>query len=207
MTFRPLVIAAFVLAPLAGMSTAVAKPGSPMHALVFPASTAEIPAPPKLSDQARYLTNVETATFKGTVPAVRRFMDANPVTDFVTATEAIPAIAGFEVVSGNWPEPGAVRRVDLADGNSVHERVLINSDNRFAYQIWNITAPAGRAVDHIMGEFQFDQQGSDVVVTWTYNIKPSVFFARPAINRYLREDFGPFMNAGLSGTANAYKQR
>lgn len=50
----------------------------------------------------------------------------------------------------------------------------MNTDTRFAYQIWNITAPAGRAIDHIMGEFHYDQSGDEVHVTWNYNIKPRV---------------------------------
>ncbi|MEM6371946.1 MAG: hypothetical protein AAF727_04100 [Pseudomonadota bacterium] len=41
-------------------------------------------------------------------------------------------------------------------------------------------------------------------MTWSYNIKPNIFVARPAIGRYLRNDFGPFMNAGLSGVVAAY---
>lgn len=207
MTFRPLVIAAFVTSSLAGLAIAGTNSAIKLPSLTFQTDVADIPAPPSLSPTGSYLSNVETATYKGTISQVRRFMDANPVTDFVTATGAIPRIEGFEVLSGTWPEPGAVRRVDLADGHSVHERVLTNTPDSFTYQIWNVTAPAGRAIDHIKGAFQFDQQGDEVVVTWSYNIKPRIFIARPAINRYLRDDFGPFMNAGLNGSATAYAQR
>ncbi|MEL6463681.1 MAG: SRPBCC family protein [Pseudomonadota bacterium] len=175
--------------------------------LTFAEDISDVPPPPGLARDTMYLTNTETATFLGTVSEVRAFMDQNPITDFVTATEAIPAIEGTEVLSGNWPEPGAVRRVDLAGGHSVHERVLTNTPTSFTYQIWDITAPAGRVVDHIKGEFNFEQRGDSVQVTWDYNIKPNIFIARPAINRYLRDDFGPFMRAGLTGTVNAYARR
>ena len=83
----------------------------------------------------------------------------------------------------------------------------MNIDTRFAYQIWNITAPAGRAIDHIKGEFRYEQRGEEVHVTWDYNIKPRVFVVRPAIRNFLENDFGPFMRAGLTGTVTAYNNQ
>ncbi|MEM6371945.1 MAG: hypothetical protein AAF727_04095 [Pseudomonadota bacterium] len=127
----------------------------PLPSMEFTDSPAGVPAPPALAKPSLYMTHVETATASGQVAAFRTFLDANPVTDFVAVTDAIPSIEGFTYLSGTWPEPGAIRRVELAGGHSVHERVLANSDGRFAYQIWNITAPAGRVIDHIMGEFVF----------------------------------------------------
>ncbi|APX12073.1 SRPBCC family protein [Tateyamaria omphalii] len=198
---------ALITLPFATGSVAGSIAPLNMPNLTFAEDIADVPPPPGLARDTKYLTNTETATFTGTVGQVRAFMDQNPITDFVTPTEAIPAIEGIQVLSGTWPEPGAVRRVDLAGGHSVHERVLTNTPTAFTYQIWDITAPAGRVVDHIKGEFTFEQRGDTVHVTWDYNIKPNIFVARPAINRYLRDDFGPFMRAGLNGTANAYAER
>lgn len=203
-SFLSFVLSVFPFAS-AGFAGGVAPPTPPL--LTFAEEIADVPPPPGLAPDARYLTNTETATFAGTITQVRAFMEDNPITDFVAATDAIPAIKGMEVLSGTWPEPGALRRVDLAGGHSVHERVLTNTPTRFTYQIWNITAPAGRVVDHIKGEFIYEQRDDTVHVTWNYNIKPNLFIARPAINRYLRNDFAPFMRAGLDGTMQAYAQR
>ncbi len=166
----------------------------------------DIAAPPALANTSTYLTNTETASFPGTLEDFRAFVMQNPITDFVVATDAIPEIENITYLSGNWPDVGAVRRVDLAGGHHVHERVLANTPTRFAYQIWDITAPSGRVVDHIMGEFQYSEADGQVNVVWNYNIKPSIFLARPAIRRYLANDFAPFMQAGLTGLVEAYQQ-
>ncbi|WP_299293563.1 SRPBCC family protein [uncultured Tateyamaria sp.] len=188
-------------AALAGTGVAMAFPS-----ITFAETVADIPPAPALSPKSRYLTNTETATFNGTIDGFRAFLDANPITDFVVPTDAIPAIEGITYLSGTWPNPGALRRVDLAGGHSVHEQVVANTDTNFVYQIWNITAPAGRAINHIKGEFTFAQSGDEVTVTWDYNIKPNVFFARPAIRGFLDNDFGPFMQAGLTGLVAAYER-
>lgn len=168
---------------------------------------ADVPPAPELSDRGRYLTNTETATFTGTIADFRAFLEANPITDFVIPTDAIPAIESITYLTGTWPEVDALRRVDLAGGHTVHERVIANTDDRFAYQIWNITAPSGRVINHIMGEFRYAQTGADVTVTWDYNIRPSLFLARPAIRGFLEDDFGPFMRAGLTGVVAAYQDQ
>ena len=163
-----------------------------------------IPAPPALAKDGRYMTNTETGTFQGDIKSVRAFMDQNPITDFVTPTDAIPAITGFDYLSGSWPDPGAVRRANLADGTSVLETVIENTPTRFAYQIWNIQSSAKLAVNHIKGEFTYAQNGENVTVTWDYNVKPTVFLTRPLVSRFLKNDFGPFMAAGMTGLEKAH---
>lgn len=168
-----------------------------------------IPAPPELAASGTYQTNTERAVLPfATAQDVRRFMDAHPVTDYVATTEAIPEIVGFTYLSGAWPGVGAVRRVDLADGSTVHERVLVNEPDNFAYQIWDISSGPGRFIDHIKGELRWIETAEGgVEVIWDYNVKPRVFVARPFINGFLRDDFGPFKAAGLSGQMAAYAAR
>ena len=163
--------------------------------------------PPALASDRKYQTNTVKASVPGTVREVRAFFDSNPITDYLMPTDAIPAITGITYLSGDWPEVGAVRQVQLAGGFTVHERVLINRQDQFTYQIWDITAPAGRYIDHIKGEFRYEQNGDTVDVTWDYNIKPGIFVARPFIRRYLNNDFGPFMQGGMQGIVGAYTSR
>ena len=204
MLTRPIFALALILIPITGTLSVAAKGAHEFPTTAVAQDIADVPPPPDLASEKMYLTNTETATFTGTVAQVRSFMDRNPITDFVATTPAIPAIEGIEVLSGTWPNPGAVRRVDLAGGYSAHERVLTNTDTSFTYQIWNITTPSGRAISHIWGAFTFAQSADAVDVTWDYNVKPSIFVARPAITRFLRDDFAPFMRAGLDGTVGAY---
>ena len=207
MPLRPLIATLSVTAALSVAAFAGVSPmPTPNLAFAQATSAAEIAPPPPLAAENSYLTNTETATFRGTIADFRAFGEENPVTDFVAVTDSIPPIVNITVLSGRWPEVGAVRRVDLEGGYHVHERVLENSANRFAYQLWDITAPSGRVVDHIKGSFDYTQTGDQVRVEWNYNIKPNLFLARPAIRRYLRRDFGPFMEAGLTGQVAAYQR-
>lgn len=170
-------------------------------------ASAQTPAPPPLAEDRLYQTNTVRTVLPGTIAQVRAFFDANPITDFVAPTDAIPAITGFTYLEGDWPAVGATRRVSLDGGHTVDERVLINTQDAFSYQIWNVTAPAGRFIDHIKGEFTYTQVDDTVEVVWSYNIKPKVFVARPFIGRYLTNDFGPFMRAGIEGLSAAYLSR
>lgn len=171
------------------------------------AAQAEIPAPPPLAEARSYLTNTETLVLKGSLREVRAFLEENPVTSFLKPTDRIPGLKGTTVLKGTWGQPGALRRVDLKDGNYVHERVLTNTDTEFSYQIWDITAPSGRFISHIYGRFEYSQEGADTKIQWSYSIKPSIFIARGQIRRFLDEDFGPFMRSGFDGLAKAYAAR
>ncbi len=165
-----------------------------------------VPTPPELTDTDAYLTNSLTVTVVGDISAVRAFMDANPLTDFLEPSGRIPRITDVVVLKGPWGQPGSLRRVDLEGGSWTHERVLTNDSNEFTYQIWNITTSAGRFIDHIYGEILFTEVTDGTQITWNYNVKPSVFFARPSIRGYLRDDFAPFMKNGMTGFVNAYTQ-
>ncbi|MEL6682828.1 MAG: SRPBCC family protein [Pseudomonadota bacterium] len=173
-------------------------------AAVFAGTTSGTATPPTLTYSDRYLTNTVTVTFDAPVSDVRAFMAANPLTNFLEPSGRIPKITDITVYEGVWGEPGAERRVDLEGGSSVLERVISNTDDAFTYQIWNITTPAGRFIDYIYGEILLSETAEGTELTWNYNIKPSVFFARPAIRSYLTEDFSPFMENGMRGFAAAY---
>ncbi|MBD3663833.1 hypothetical protein [Sulfitobacter aestuariivivens] len=171
-------------------------------------SPAALTAPPPVAKESLYQSNRVTSALPGTPNEVRAFFDANPIVDFLTPTDAIPAITGITYLTGDWPEVGAQRRVNLDGGYSVLERVLVNTPSQFTYQIWEITAPAGRFIDHIKGEFRYlDQTDGGTEVVWDYNVKPAAFFARPFIRQYLDNDFGPFMAAGMTGISEAYRTR
>ena len=161
-------------------------------------------APPDLADETAYLTNTVTVTLPGDLATVRAAMDTTPITDFLRPTDRIPAIDGFTVLEGTWGEPGAVRRVDLADGSTVMERVLTNDADEFSYQIWAISTAEGRFIDHIYGRFDLTEVTGETTIAWSYNVKPTVFFARPSIRGFLENDFAPFMEGGMSGFVDAY---
>lgn len=176
-------------------------------AFATPAFAADYSDPPELRGERGYLTNVEVATFNGPVDSVIATLQTpeTGVLAHVVRTERIPAIEGLEPIEGTFPEDGAVRRLIFADGSEVVERVLENSETRFAYQVWDFTSSSARALDHIRGEFLYEAvSATETRVTWTYAIAPRAFFVRPFVRSYLENDFAPFMESGLQGAAEAF---
>jgi len=175
-------------------------------ALVASVAMAEttIPAPPDLAANGKYQSNVVSAVLPAPIDEAWEFWRNTPITDFVEPTDRIPAIAGFENLKGDWGEPGSIRRVNFEDGGSALERVLTNTDREFTYQIWNIQTGSGRFIEHIYGKFVAQPVDSGTQITWSYNVKPRVFIARPFISSFLRNDFAPFMESGMQGMASAH---
>lgn len=168
------------------------------------ASETTIPAPPDLASAGKYQSNTETTVLNAPVGEAWAFWRANPITDFVEPTDRIPEIAGFDVLQGNWGEPGSIRRVIFQGGGSALERVLTSTDSEFSYQIWNIETSSGRFIDHIYGKFEAQPVEGGTAINWSYNVKPAAFFARPSIASFLRHDFAPFMEGGMQGLSAAF---
>ncbi|WP_461429019.1 SRPBCC family protein [Gymnodinialimonas sp.] len=178
-----------------------------LAALAAPVLMPRADGPPALRDPGGYLVTTQTATFNGPPEAVRAALqDAETgVLAFVEPTDRIPAISGLTPIEGHFPNQDAIRRVELATGDHVTERVLINDATTFAYQIWGFTAANARPLDHIRGQFTYVPTGDgQTLVSWDYAVAPRVFWARPFVRSFLENDFAPFMAAGLAGAANAF---
>lgn len=178
-----------------------------LAALALPVLVPRGEGPPALRAAESYLTNVERAVFDGPPEAVRAALQRpeTGVLAFTEATDRIPAVTGTTPVDGSFPDAGAIRIVNLATGDTATERVLENSPQRFAYQVWGFTAPNARPLDHIRGEFAYLDRGDGTTeVVWTYAVAPRAFYARPFIRSFLENDFAPFMQSGLSGAAAAF---
>lgn len=163
-----------------------------------------IPAPPDLASAGKYQTNTETTVLNAPLSEAWAFWRQNSITDFLEPTDRIPEIAGFEVLKGNWGEPGSIRRVIFQGGGSALERVLTSTDSEFSYQIWNIETSSGRFINHIYGKFEAQPVEGGTEINWSYNVKPVAFFARPSIASFLRNDFAPFMEGGMQGMTAAF---
>ncbi|WP_415920481.1 SRPBCC family protein [Tateyamaria sp. SN6-1] len=163
--------------------------------------------PPDLASENKYLTNEEILSLPTDVASAWAFFQANPITQYLEPTDRIPAIESIEVLKGPWGEPGSIRRVILADGGAVLERVLTSTDTEFTYQIWDINTSSGRFIDHIYGTFQVRPTAEGSEIVWRYNIAPNVFFARPFIRSFLDNDFEPFMEGGIAGLKAAFDQQ
>lgn len=181
-----------------------------LAALAAPVLLPRGEGPPPLRNADQYLTHVERAVFNGLKADVRDALQSpdTGVLAFTASTDRIPEITGFTPIEGAFPETEAVRMVDLATGDTATERVLYNTDDSFAYQVWGFTAGNARPLSHIRGEFEYVDRGDGTTeVIWTYAIAPRVFWARSFIQGFLDNDFAPFMESGLQGAANAFNAR
>ncbi|MEM6557406.1 MAG: hypothetical protein AAF642_16105, partial [Pseudomonadota bacterium] len=91
--------------------------------------------PPPLADDG-YVTVVTSAEIPMSVSDLRAFLIDRPFITFLEATESISPPVSEQPLSGEWLTPGAVRRLQLADGHYVIERVLENEPELFSYQAW-----------------------------------------------------------------------
>ncbi|MCA0870923.1 SRPBCC family protein [Seohaeicola saemankumensis] len=161
-------------------------------------------APPPLREAGDYLTNIETAVFNGPPSKVRHAVQspAHGVLANVKATDRIPQVTGTTPITGQFPNPGSVRQVNMAGGYTATERMIENGPDGFRYQVWDLTAPSARLIEHIVGQFSYRAlEDGRTEVTWSYSVAPRTFVARPFIRRFLDNDFAPFMQGGLNGAA------
>ena len=117
------------------------------------------------------------------------------------STDDIAKPASTEVLSGEWFEPGSVRRVRLEDGHYVLERIVNNTPERLEYQIWAFTNAAGKNVDHIRGVQQFEALDADSTrFTWTYAALPNAGFKRPFVRRFVDSEVRDYLESSLDKT-------
>ena len=173
--------------------------------MTWAADLSDLPQPPELRTESKYLTNEEVLFLPTDPTAAWTFFRENPITDYLEPTDRIPAITSIDVLKAPWGEAGSIRRVNLDGGGTVLERVLTSTDTEFTYQIWDLQTDSGSFISHIYGEFRVRPATGGSEIVWRYNIAPNVFFARPFIRRFLDNDFEPFMEGGIAGLDAAYQ--
>ena len=158
--------------------------------------------PPPLAADG-YVTVVTSAEIPMSVSDLRAFLIDRPFITFLEATESISPPVSEQPLSGEWLTPGAVRRLQLADGHYVIERVIENEPELFSYQAWVFTNAAARGVNHIFGEQRFIALSPEQTrFEWTYNVKPksavTAFFVRRQV-----PELTQFMDVGTHAMAAA----
>lgn len=159
-------------------------------------------APPVATDG--FLSAYAEETVPVSVSAVRRALDATPIIGFLEPTENLSNPVASEVLSGTWPDPGAVRWLRLADGHYVVERVLENEPRLFRYQVYVFTNAAGRGVEQIVGEQRFVPVDSGTRIEWSYNVRPRNALTRQAVRGSMDEIEG-YIQGGLTRFAESLR--
>ena len=95
---------------------------------------------------------------------------------------ALPPISEVRDQDGPWERPGQTRTIVLADGATMHERlVAVQAPGGFDYELTGLSGPLGLLVRRIEGRWAFDAAGGGTLVTWTWTVHPRGPLARPAV--------------------------
>ena len=156
-------------------------------------------APPTIQ-AGFYIENVETIVIDLPLDQFLAWQDMTPLSKVLTPTEGVPAVARTVMLEGGdtWGEVGDRRRIELADGHFAVETVLSSTRNRFSYQVWGFTSPAGQYVSYATGEFVYEEQDGQTLITWTYRFKPNSLVSRIPLSLFVRNSFQGFMENGLA---------
>ncbi|NSX55992.1 SRPBCC family protein [Parasulfitobacter algicola] len=160
--------------------------------------------PPALPELTTMETFTASTLLPGTPQDARAFMQDKTILVFLQAGNGIPAVTGFTAIDGDFPDQGATRRVEIEGGHYVVERVLNTSATAFQYQVWNYTNFAKLLVSQSVGQFTFEAQGDQTLMSWTYYMEPTHQLTRPLLANFLETRFGPYMQAGLDRFQTAY---
>lgn len=149
-----------------------------------------------------YASTTVTGDYPMALTDLRAWLsDGNKIVAEMESTDNIAKPVETVYLTGNWPEDGATRRVKLEDDHFVLERVVSNTPASFQYQIWNLTAPAGKSVDHIHGIQAFEALDDEITrLTWTYKVKPDAGFKKPFVQRFVNNDVTPFLSMAVENT-------
>jgi hypothetical protein len=166
--------------------------------VVRPTGAPDYSGPPPALAESGHVSFTTEAIMPMPPEEMRAWQRENPLFKFLKPFGSIPSVERNEMLDGTWFEAGAKRRVIFTDGNTAVERVVEYEPEIFRYQIWGFTAPSRYVIEHVEGEIKYEKSGgTDTRFVWTYKMKPRAFFTKPLLERFMREEYAPFMQQGL----------
>jgi len=185
----------------------------PVLVLIAACSSVSPPdTPPEYTDPPEVATEglipaFVTAELPFDVVGSRDYAERVSIIEFFEQSGSIAPPVGGEILRGEWGKAGAVRRLELADGHYVIERIISNEPELFKYQIWVFTNSVGRGVEQIVGEQRYIPIASDKTrFEWTYAVKPKNGFTAIFVRRQM-PDIEAFLQGAVDGwAANASEE-
>ena len=185
-----------VLIPLAlAAPLAACAPALPDREHVF--------ASPPVRDASREtITRSRTAHVAVPADALLSWIIDVPLEDVFGRYGTIPAVAGTQPLSDDWPDAGARRRVLLADGHQAAEIILAaDGTASFTYQVWGFTNLAGSLADYAIGRFEVAPAESGAQLTWTYAFAPRSNWTRLPLSAFVATQWSGYMTAAVANIA------
>lgn len=133
------------------------------------------------------------------IDTFRIWLDGAALEDILPGSSLIPAVTGTELLDRTWGEPGARRRVILADGSHALEAITANGrPGYFAYKVWVKVGPGQRLIRYIRGEFLLSPtQDGRTHVESRYSFRPRIPLACLHVSAFSSLGFKPFLDNGI----------
>jgi hypothetical protein len=106
----------------------------------------------------------------------------------------IPAVKGTRELTGPWDTPGSSRTVELANGQTARETVLLwERPRRFGYRVERFDGVLGRLAEHATGSWEFEADGARSRLRWTYTFHPRGRLGRMLLGPFVRIAWSRYM--------------
>jgi hypothetical protein len=108
----------------------------------------------------------------------------------------VPAVVGTRDLTGAWDTPGSQRTVELGDGSTACEELLLwERPRRFEYRVDRFTSPLGRMVDHAIGTWSFAEGGdTGSAFEWTYSFHATHALAAVPLRAFVPTAWARYMS-------------
>ncbi len=187
---QSLLVVVFASATLSACSSTKAPPENP------PQYTGQAP---ELSGKG-YASHVATRVFNAPIEPLREYIqEEHRIVAAMEETDDIKKPVDLVYLHGDWPEEGAVRRLEFSDGHYALERVLKNDyPTYFQYQVWSFTNAAGSNLKYATGIQEWRDLGDErTEMTWTYKAKPNAGYKHFFVQRFVSNSLKPLMENAL----------
>jgi len=159
--------------------------------------------------QGRHIAAEASITVARPLDRFDRWFQHVALEDILLGHGSIPAITHTAMIAGTWSEPGARRRVFMADGSSVLEEVIAQDrPHYFAYMVWGFGGLIGRLAAYGRGEFFTQARGDGATeIRWVYSFAPRSALAALPLALIVRAAFRPFMRASIDTIRRVAEER
>ena len=125
--------------------------------------------------------------------------DGADLTKIMKGYGMISGVSGVKMLTnGEWGKPDAKRIVYMEDGNSAIDHILeVNKPHFFSYEIIQLTSVFKYLIKRVCGQWNFDEEGSNTKVSWTYSLEPKSIFFVPLLYVISKLMIRPFLQNTL----------
>jgi hypothetical protein len=195
------IIHRFLLHILAGVVLSVALMVGVRQLLAPPQNPPAYTGPRPAQAEDGYISHTESILIDAPIDEFREWVNRSELEDLGLESDDTPSVVRTEAIRGTWdPDRDRVgdrRRVVLDDGHFTAEEVLVDEPEAFRYIVWGYTNYARLIIDHAIGEFNYEDEGGNTRLTWTYSFQPRSATVRPFLSNFVSGTWAELMRNTL----------